>query len=79
MKFGKQRVLMCDNLFNDLPKGHSVYPVIQFKTVEETRRAFEVLADGARIVEPLKSTTYSPLVGSLVDKFGIFWDLMTYE
>ncbi|MCL2839702.1 MAG: VOC family protein [Defluviitaleaceae bacterium] len=73
---GSQRILLCDNLFNDLPRGHSVYPVITFKTVDEVKAAYNILADGATIKTPLGKTTYSACIGSLVDKFGIHWDLM---
>ncbi|MCL2349934.1 MAG: VOC family protein [Defluviitaleaceae bacterium] len=78
MEIGGRRVMMCDNLFNDMPRGHSVYPVLTFKTDDEVRAAFGVLSEEATIVSPLHSTTYSSCVGSLVDKFGIFWDLMVY-
>jgi len=78
MRIGNQRIMLADNLFNDLPRGHSVYPVIQFKTDEEVKAAFDVLSDGATIINPISSTTYSSACGSLVDKYGIFWDLMVY-
>jgi PhnB protein len=73
---GNRRILLCDNLFNDLPRGHSVYPVIMVKTADEVKSAYNVLLDGAEIITPMVSTTYSACVVSLVDKFGIFWDLM---
>jgi len=43
-------------------------------TVEETRRAFEVLADGGRIGMALAKTFYSPCAGVVYDKFGIMWN-----
>ena len=73
---GESRILMCDNLFTDLPRGHSVHPVIIFKRADELRKAYEVLADGANVINAPKSTTYSECVATLVDKFGIYWDLM---
>lgn len=76
MMIGSQRILLCDNLFNDLPKGHSVYPVITFKTADEVKAAYNVLADGATIISPIGNTSYSACVVSFVDKFGIYWDLM---
>lgn len=78
MMVGNQRVLLCDNLFNDLPRGHSAYPVMTFKTAGEVKAAYDVLAEEARIVSPLNSTTYSAATASLVDKFGVFWDLMVF-
>ncbi|MCL2199262.1 MAG: VOC family protein [Defluviitaleaceae bacterium] len=78
LNIGGQRLLLCDNLFNDLPRGHSVYPVMSFKTAEEVRAAYDVLVDGATIISPLGKTTYSAAVATLVDKFGIHWDLMVW-
>jgi len=78
MMFGEQRILLCDNLFNKLPRGHSVYPVACFKTACEVKAAYEVMADGATILTPLSKTTYSDCVASLVDRFGIHWDLMCW-
>ena len=74
---GGQRLLLCDNLFNDLPRGHSVYPVMTFKTADEVRAAYDVLVDGATIITPIGKTTYCDAVAALVDKFGIYWDLMS--
>ena len=78
LMIGSQRVMLCDNLFNDQPAGHTVYPVIQFKTAARVMAAYEILKDGAAIVGPPAATTYSECCCSLVDKFGIFWDLMVY-
>jgi len=78
MMIGGRRILMCDNLFNTLPRGHSVGLVVTFKDAEDVKAAFDVLADGATIISPISSTTFTPACGSLVDKFGIFWDLMVF-
>jgi len=76
MMIGSQRILLCDNLFNDLPRGHSVCPVVMFKTADEVKAAYHALADGATVISPPGKTTYSPCVVSFIDKFGIHWDLI---
>ena len=76
MMFGDRRILLCDNLFNDLPRGHSVYPVATLKTADEVKAAFDILSDGATIVSSPIATTYCSCVCTLVDRYGIFWDLM---
>ena len=76
MKLGGKRVLLCDNLFNTLPRGHTVGLVVMLETAEDVKAAFDILADGATIVSPISSATFTAAAGSLVDKFGIFWDLM---
>ena len=76
MMIGSQRILLCDNLFNELPQGHTVSLVVTFKTADEVRAAFDVLADGGTIVNPLSSATYCVCCGSLIDRFGVSWELM---
>jgi len=76
LMIGNQRILLCDNLFNELPRGHSVYPVITFQTANEVQAAYDVLLDGATVITPIGETTYCACVATLVDKFGIHWDLM---
>jgi len=73
---GNQRVMLCDNMFNELQPGHTVYPVMMFKTADEVKVAYNALVEGATITTPMDSTTYSACVVSLVDKFGVHWDLM---
>jgi len=76
MMIGNQRILMADNLFNDLPMGHTVFPVMTFETADDVKAALNILLDGATIVNPLSSTTYCTCCVSLIDKFGVYWDLM---
>jgi len=78
LMIGSQRIMLCDNLFNDTQPGHTVYPVMQFKTAAEVKSAFEIMKDGATIVNSPYSTTYCECCCTLVDKFGVFWDLMVY-
>ena len=78
LMIGSQRILLCDNLFNDLARGHTVYPVMTVKTAEEVKAAYDILADGATVISPLGSTTYSASCAALIDKFGVHWDLMVY-
>ena len=76
MTIGNQNILLCDNLFNDLPRGHSVYPVTTLKTADEVKAVYSILADGAIIITPPTKELYSECVASLIDKFGIYWELM---
>ena len=76
IKIGENRVLLCDNFFHDLPSGHTTYLVVQFETAEEVDQAYNVLSDGATIINPLGSATFSARTVELVDKFGVFWGLM---
>lgn len=37
------------------------------------RKAYEVLAEGARVLYPLGPCSYSPLMADLIDRFGVRW------
>jgi PhnB protein len=76
IKIGNQRIMLCDNLFFDLPKGHSASFVAMFHTFDKVKIVYDALADGATILSPL---TNENLCGDLVDKFGIHWSIMVYH
>ena len=53
--------------------------LIEFETIEALKAAYALLSDGANIITPMSDdgTTYCDAYVSLVDKFGIHWDLMS--
>ncbi len=58
--------------------GSSVFVAFSFDEVEDVKQAFEVLQEECKaVIHPLHSTEYSRITGSLVDKFGVRWGLMT--
>lgn len=60
-------------------RGNTVSLVITFETAEEVKEAFDLISDGAIILSPISSTTYSSCFVSLIDKFGVRWELMTEQ
>ena len=44
-------------------------------TLEEVRRIWDRLAEGADVVEPLAASAWSPGFGMLTDRFGVTWVL----
>ena len=50
--------------------------LIEFETMDELNAAYKIISNGAKIVTPLNDTSYCDGYVSLVDKFGIHWDLM---
>ena len=42
-------------------------------TVDEAKRVFAALADGAQILMPIAPTFWSAQFGMLTDRFGIPW------
>jgi len=67
-----------DGLLDKKSQGASqVSLLIEFETVEKLNAAYQIISEGATILKPICSTTYCTGYVSLVDKFGIHWDLMS--
>lgn len=77
---GGQRIILSDSA--DLQaeiRNHTMSLVITFDSSEEVKSAFSRLSDGCTIVHPMQSTTYSSCFVSLIDRFGMRWELMTEQ
>ncbi len=74
---GTTRMMMTDQEHEITSNPLSL--VVTYDTSEEVNRAYEIIKEGARIVTPMQTTTYSSAIVSLVDKFGMRWELMTEQ
>lgn len=79
IEIGDTRILLSDTPDDGLLNGQSASLTIIFETAGEVKAAYGVLSKGARILSPLQSTTYSSCFVSLIDRFGIRWELMTEQ
>ncbi|MCY4129334.1 MAG: VOC family protein [Gammaproteobacteria bacterium] len=57
----------------ELPRGFQI--LYQPETPQESRRVFDALAEGGKVVIPVQNTFWSPCYGALVDKFNIPWEI----
>ncbi|WP_199624795.1 VOC family protein [Paenibacillus alkalitolerans] len=76
MMIGTQRFMFSDHI-NEIPKGQNISIVITFEYPSEVENAYNILIDGGKIIQPICETTYSSCFASLVDKYGMRWELMT--
>jgi PhnB protein len=76
MVIGGQRLMFSDSL-EAVPQGQNISTVITFDTPEAVKHAHDILVDGGTIIHPLQATTYSSSFVSLIDRFGMRWELMT--
>lgn len=76
---GTQRIMLSDITDDAIPKGNSLSLVITFETANDVKAAYDIMSEGATIISPIKSTTYSSCFVSLIDKFGMRWELMTEQ
>ena len=72
---GSQRIMLTDHL-EALPAGINVSLLVSFDHIDLLMKAYAALKDGAKILSPLTQTTYSTGFVSLVDKYGVRWELM---
>ena len=79
MKIGNQRIMFSDVMTFKVIHGNSIFLTITFETKEEVENAFNILKENGEILIPLRKTTYSSSVGTLIDKYGIRWGLMTEQ
>lgn len=76
MTIGGQRFFFSDSL-ESIPFGSNISTVVTFTEAQEVRTAYELLAAGGIIITPLEETTYSSCFVSIIDRFGMRWELMT--
>jgi PhnB protein len=62
---------------SDVPiTGEHISFLVTYDTAEEVKSAFEKLAVGGRIVEPLAKVFWSDFYGYVIDRFGVNWQVM---
>ena len=59
----------------DFQKGNNMSVTVLFDEIEEARNVFNKLSEGGKIGMELQETFWSPLYGSLTDRFGIEWQV----
>lgn len=77
LMIGNQRIMMADEFDIEYIVGTASFLTVTFDTDDEVRKAYEVLTEDGTVIYPLRSTTYSSCMASVVDKFGFRWGLMT--
>lgn len=71
-----ESIYISDTINKDqLKEGNNITILIDCDTEEQIRKYYEGLSKGATINMPLENTFWGALYGSLIDKFGINWNL----
>ena len=76
MIIANQRFFFSDSL-GKIPYGKNLSILVTFDCECDVKAAYEVLIDGGTEITPLTVTTYSTCFASLVDRYGMRWELMT--
>ena len=81
MMIGKHQIMLHDDNDGILTNGEASKKssltalCISFDSEEKAKAAYQKLSVGATIIMPITSTTFGSFHTTLVDKFGIAWDL----
>ena len=72
------KMSLTDGAESPLPFGHFSY-MLNYDTEEEVTAIFNKLAVGGKVEEPLSATFWSGLYGSVIDRFGVNWQVMVTQ
>lgn len=75
--FDDQLFRMSDGADTEPNINTAIFFAVNLDTVEEVKKAFEVLQASGTVIEKLETTPFSASMGSVVDKYGIRWRVMT--
>jgi len=80
LMIGKHMVMMHDDADGELDKeakGRASLSAlcVSFESEDKARAAYQILSDGAKIITPVSSCSFATFNVTLLDKFGIAWDL----
>lgn len=72
-------VFNLSDTLNPFSAGNNVSVTVKLSSKETLQTIFEKLSSGAKIGMRLAPTFFSALYGTLMDKFGIVWELIHTE
>jgi len=78
LKVGETELMFSDT-FPGQPhqSGNQVSICLTTEDIEKARQMFEALQQGGQVTMPLQETFFSPAYGSLVDQFGVNFQVFT--
>jgi PhnB protein len=69
----------CSDTQEKIVAGNMILFNVFMETEDEVRNAFEILKIDGNVIIDLGPQFFSKLYGSVVDKFGIKWQLICYH
>ena len=76
MRIDGARVMASDGMCSGKPNFGGFSLSITKNTKQEAERAFNALAEGGKVTQPLTKTFFSPAFGMCTDRFGVGWMVM---
>lgn len=78
-KVGDAELMASDGCQSDSAGFSGISLALSVKSPEEAEAKFAALADGGQVTMPLAKTFFSPSFGTLTDRFGVSWMIVTNE
>jgi PhnB protein len=75
-QIGETVIMASDGRATGNPKFEGFALALTVPTEAEADKAFNALAKGGKVEQPLAKTFFSAKFGMVVDKFGVFWMVM---
>lgn len=76
-KIGDTELMASDGCQSDEEAFKGISLALVAKSEDEARRLFGALSDGGTVTMPLAPTFFSPAFGTLNDRFGVSWMVVT--
>lgn len=76
VKVGDGVIFASDDLSGDTPAMAGCNVAVSLDGEAETRRVWDALAEGGEVRMALSATFWTPLFGTLTDRFGTRWMIM---
>ncbi len=70
------KVNISDTFGNEVTIGGNITLALNFETPEEVTQVFNELKEGGTVLMNCEPTFFSPMFGSVVDKFGTGWQII---
>ncbi|MCB4768453.1 VOC family protein [Ancylobacter sp. Lp-2] len=78
-KVGDAELMASDGCQSDGAAFAGISLALSVKSPEEAQAKFAALSDGGKVTMPLAKTFFSPAFGTLTDRFGVSWMIVTNE
>jgi len=72
-------IFMSDSPGRQIVRGNGTALSLVFDTDAEAHAAFDKLAAGGKVIDPLKQQFWGALFGMLEDKYGVEWQVSTEQ
>ncbi|WAH39303.1 VOC family protein [Alicyclobacillus dauci] len=74
---GESELMVIDSPGQQVHEGNNVSICLATNDVERTEHIYEALQEEGTVIAPLDKTPFSPAFGSVVDKFGVTFMIVT--